>query len=180
MELSGNSILEEIMCLVKQERDEERERNRKQREKERGKAVLSDTWHSLGFPGGSAGKESTCNAGDPGSNPGLGRSPEEGIGYPLQCSWASLVAQTVKNLPAMQETCVQSLGLNSKPIPGEETGCPLQYSCLENSMDRGAQRARSWGCKESDTTDRLSLGKTYQWEIEKKEGTLFCDLIGQR
>ena len=64
-----------------------------------------------GFPGSSAGKESTCNAGDPGLIPGSGRSPGKGIGYPLQYSWAFLVAQTVKNLPAMQETCVQSLGL---------------------------------------------------------------------
>ena len=63
-----------------------------------------------GFPGDSAGKESTCNAGDPSLIPGLGRSPGEGIGYPLQCSWASLVAQMVKNLPAMQETWVESLG----------------------------------------------------------------------
>ena len=61
-----------------------------------------------GFPGSSAGKESTCNAGDPGSIPGLGRSAGEGIGYPLQYSWASLVAQMVKNLPAVQETWVQS------------------------------------------------------------------------
>ena len=52
---------------------------------------------SLGFPGGSDGKESTCNAGDLGLIPGLGRSPAEGIGYPLQYSWASLVAQLVKN-----------------------------------------------------------------------------------
>ena len=50
------------------------------------------------------GKESACNAGDLGSIPGLGSSPREGIGYPLQYSWASLVAQMVKNLPAMQET----------------------------------------------------------------------------
>ena len=49
----------------------------------------------------SAGKESACNSGDPGSIPGLGRSPGEGIGYPLHYSWASLVAQLVKNLPAM-------------------------------------------------------------------------------
>ena len=59
-----------------------------------------------GFPGNSAGKESACNAGDPGLIPGLGRCPGEGIGYPLQHSWASLVAQTVKNLPVMQETWV--------------------------------------------------------------------------
>ena len=65
---------------------------------------------SSGFPDTSVGKESTCNAGDPGSIPGLGRSPGEGIGYPLQYSWASLVAQLVKNWPAMQETPVQFLG----------------------------------------------------------------------
>ena len=59
---------------------------------------------------GSAGKESACNVGEPGSIPGSGRSPGEGIGYPLQYSWASLVAQTVKNLPAMWETLVRSLG----------------------------------------------------------------------
>ena len=63
-----------------------------------------------GFPGSSVGKESTCNAEDPGSIPGPERSPGEGIGYPLQYSWASLVAQMVKNLPSMQETWVRSLG----------------------------------------------------------------------
>ena len=57
-----------------------------------------------GFPGSSAGKESACNAGDLGSIIGLGQSPGEGNGYPLQYSWASLVAQLVKNPPAMQET----------------------------------------------------------------------------
>ena len=56
-----------------------------------------------GFPGSSAGKESACNAGDLSSIPGSGRSSGEGISYPLQCYWACLVAQTVKNLPAMQE-----------------------------------------------------------------------------
>ena len=62
------------------------------------------------FLGCSVGKESTCNAGGPGSIPGLGRSPGAGVGYPLQYSWASLVAQLVKNLFAMQETRVRSLG----------------------------------------------------------------------
>ena len=61
------------------------------------------------FPDSSVGKESTRNAGDPGSIPGSGRSPGEGIGYPLQYSWASLVAQLVKNPPAMQKTPVQFL-----------------------------------------------------------------------
>ena len=58
----------------------------------------------LTFPASSAGKESACNARDPSSIPGLGRSPGEGIGYPLQYSWASLVAQLVKNPPTMLET----------------------------------------------------------------------------
>ena len=63
-----------------------------------------------GFLGGSAGEESTCNAGDPSSIPGSGRFVGEGRGYPLQYSWASLVAQLIKNLPAMRETWVRSLG----------------------------------------------------------------------
>ena len=64
----------------------------------------------LGFPDSSVGKESTCNAGDPGSIPGSGRSDGEGIGYTFRYFWVSLVAQLVKNLPAMQETPVQFLG----------------------------------------------------------------------
>ena len=63
----------------------------------------------MGFPGSSAGKESAHNTGDPGSIPGWGGSPGEGIGYPLHF-WPSLVAQLLKNLPAMQETWVWSLG----------------------------------------------------------------------
>ena len=58
----------------------------------------------MGFPHSSVGKESTCNAGDPGSIPGSGRSAGEGIGYPLEYCWASLVAQLVKNPLAMWET----------------------------------------------------------------------------
>ena len=57
---------------------------------------------NIGFPDSSAGKESACNAGDPDSVPGLGRSAGEEIDYPLQSSWASLV----KNLPGMRETWV--------------------------------------------------------------------------
>ena len=64
----------------------------------------------MGFLSSSAGKESTCDAGDSGSIPGSGSSPGEGIGYPLQYPWASLVAQTVKNPPAMQDSWVLSLG----------------------------------------------------------------------
>ena len=60
----------------------------------------------LDFPDSSVGKESSCNAGDLGSIPEVGRSAKEGIGYPVQYSLASSVAQLVKNLPAMQETWV--------------------------------------------------------------------------
>ena len=60
----------------------------------------------MDFPDSSVGKESSCNAGFPSLIPGLERSTGEGIGYPLQYSWASLVAQLVKNPPAMQESWV--------------------------------------------------------------------------
>ena len=74
-----------------------------------------------GFPHSSVGKESACNAGDPGSIPGLGKSPGEGIGYTFQYSWASLVAQLVKNLPVMQKTWVQSLGWEDPLEKGKAT-----------------------------------------------------------
>ena len=66
-------------------------------------------------------KESTCNAGDPNSIPGLGGSAGEGIGYPLQYSWASLVAQLVKNLPAKREIWVRSLGWEDPLEKGKAT-----------------------------------------------------------
>ena len=62
-----------------------------------------------GFPGSSAGEKSACNSGDPSLIPGSGTSTGEGIGYPPQYSWASLLAQLVENLPAMRETWVRSL-----------------------------------------------------------------------
>ena len=86
-----------------------------------------------GFPESSVGQESTWNAGDPSLISGSGRSAGEGIGYPIQYSWASLVVQLVKNMPTMQETWVWSLG--GEDLPGEGKGCPLQYSGLENSVD---------------------------------------------
>ena len=112
--------------------------------------LLTDTNICVGFPGSSARKESTCDAGDPSSIPGLGMSSEEGIGYALQYSWASLVAQQVKNPPVMQETWVQSLDEEDprrrkrQPtpvfLPGEFHGW---YT--------------PWSRKESDKTERLSL-----------------------
>ena len=90
----------------------------------------------VGFPGSSADKESACNTGDSSSIPGLGRSPGEGITYPLQYSWASLVAQMIKNLPAMQETLVLSLG-REDPL---EEGMVIHSSILawRIPIDRGA------------------------------------------
>ena len=78
-----------------------------------------------GFPDSSVGKESACNAGDPSSIPGLGRSPGEGIGYPFQYSGASLVAWLVKNPPAMWETWVLSLGWEDPLEKGKATHCSI-------------------------------------------------------
>ena len=69
------------------------------------------------FPGSSAGKESACNAGDSGMIPGLERSAGDGIVYPLQYPWASLVAQTVKNPLTIWETWVRSLGWEGNSYP---------------------------------------------------------------
>ena len=82
---------------------------------------LSSPPKYLGFPGSSAGKESACNAGDPDSVPGLGRCSGEGIGYPLQYSWVSPVAQMVKNPPAMQETWIRSPGQEGPLVEGMAT-----------------------------------------------------------
>ena len=74
-----------------------------------------------GFSDSSVGKESACNAGDPGSIPGSGRSSGEGIGYPIQYTWTSLVAQLVKNPPAMWETWVLSRGWDDPLEKGKAT-----------------------------------------------------------
>ena len=71
--------------------------------------MLAENWKpsnilQWGFPSSLAGKESACSAGDHSSIPGSGRPAGEGIGYPHQYSWASMVAQLLKNLPAMWDT----------------------------------------------------------------------------
>ena len=76
---------------------------------------------SLGFLDSSVGRESACNAGNPGSIPGSGRSAGEGIGSPLQYSWVSPMAQLVKNPPAMQETWVRSPGWEDPLETGKAT-----------------------------------------------------------
>ena len=93
--------------------------------------------------------------GDLGSIPGLGRSPREGNGYPLQYSWASLLAQLIKN-PACNVGDLGSIpGLGRSP--GEGNGYSLQYSGLENSIDSIVYGV----AKESDATKTttVSIGK---------------------
>ena len=109
------------------------------------------------FPGSSAGKESFCNAGDSGLILGLERSPGEGIGYPLQYSWASLVAQMVKNSPAMWKTWVRSLGWQDPLEEGMET-----YSSIlawRIPMDRCLAGYSPWGRNKSDTAEWLSTAQ---------------------
>ena len=103
----------------------------------------------LGFPGGLAGKEIACNAADSCSIPRFGRSPGEGTGYPLQYSWASPMAQKVKNPLAIQETWVRSLGWED-PL---EEGMSTHSSILARRipMDRGAWRAVVHGVAKSWT-----------------------------
>ena len=114
----------------------------------------------MGFPGSSAGKESAYSAGDPGSIPGLGRSPGERISYPLQCSWASVVVQAIKNLLAMWEIWIRSLSWEDPLEEGIAT--PLQYSCLENPHGQRSLAGHSpWDCKESNTTEWLSTHPNY-------------------
>ena len=97
----------------------------------------------MGFLHSSVGKESACSVGDPGSNPGWGRPAGEGIGYPLQYSWASLVTQLVKNPPAIRETWVQSLGWEDPLEKGKATHTSmlaLRITWTIQSM--GLQRVR--------------------------------------
>ena len=119
------------------------------------------------FPDSSVGKESTCNAGDPGSIPELGRSTGKWTGSPLQYSWASLVAKLVKNPPAMHDLgLIPDLGRSL----GKGKGYPLQYSGLENSMICIVH-----GVTESDTTEWFSLHSLAnpiktdpcQWQISR-------------
>jgi len=90
----------------------------------------------MGFPGSSAGKESFCKAGDWGSIPRSGRYPGERIGYPRQYTWASLVAQIVKNLPAMRETWIRFLGWEELLEEGMATHSNIPSRRI--SMHRGA------------------------------------------
>ena len=120
----------------------------------------------MGFPGGSDSRESTCNAGDPSSVAGSGRSPGEGIGYPLQYSWASLVAQLVKNLPVVQKACVQSLAWKDTLEKGIFPFLPTPvFWPGEFHGQRSLAGYSPWGHKESDMTERFHYKdqKIDQW-----------------
>ena len=112
-------------------------------------------------PSSSAGEESACDAGDPGSIPGSGRSPEEGIGYPLQYSWTSLVAQLVKKPPTMWRP-----GFNPwvGKIPRRRGRLPIPV--FWPGEFHGLYSP--WGHKESDTTEQLSLPLNVRIKFKKK------------
>ena len=99
-----------------------------QRSMDRNHSLLAAMF--LGFSSSSTDEESTCSAGNPGSVPGSGRSSGQGIGYPLQYSWASLVAQSVKESACNVGDLGSIPGLGRSSEGGQ--GNPLQCSCLEN------------------------------------------------
>ena len=92
------------------------------------------------FPDSSVGKESACSAKDPSSSPWSGRSAGEGIDYSFQYSWASLVAQLVKTLPAMQETWVWSLGWEDLLKKGKVTHSSILAWRISWTVSMGSQR----------------------------------------
>ena len=126
----------------------------------------------MGFPDSSVGKESACNAGDPSWIPGLGGSAGEGIGYPLQYSWASLAAQLVNNPPAMQETWIRSLGWEDS-LRRERLTTPVFWPGEFHGL------YSPWGCRESDTTERLSLSpiKLHALRFESSQMATFYTLL---
>ena len=134
-----------------------------------------------GFPGSSAGKESTCNAGDPGLIPRLGRSPGEGIGYPRQYSWDSLVAQMVKNPLSMQETWVQHLGWEDPLEEGMATHSSiLAWRSPWTEAPRGLQSTglqrvgHDWATAHTNTKRGGTLNKAFSVtlcnDIHSKKG----------
>ena len=136
----------------------------------------------LGFSGGSCGKEPSCNAGDPGSTPGLGKSQGEGNGNSLQCTcpgefhgqrslmgyspWGHKESDVTERITltllggsdGKESACnAGDLGLVSelKRCPEEGNGYPLQYACLENPIDRGAWWVTVHGVTKSWTRPKL-------------------------
>ena len=102
--------------------------------------------------------------------PELGKSPREGLGYPLQYSWASLVAQLVKNLPTMWETWVQSLGWEDPLEKGKATRSSILAWRIPSDYSL-------WGHKESDMTDFhfcfIGYTKAFECEVTTNCGKFF-------
>ena len=119
------------------------------------------------LPDSSAGKESACNAGDPGSIPGSESSPGEGVGYPPQYSWASLVAQVIKNPPAMQETWVGKSPWRRawQPTPVFLPGEPHGHRSLAGCSPRGRS--------EPDTTEWLHF--IFLYGLCKTKYFIWCE-----
>ena len=115
------------------------------------------------------GKDSTSNAGDPGSIPGSGRSPGARIGHPLWCSWASLVSQLVNNPPAIRETWVWSL-VGKTLWRRERLPTPVFWPGEFHGLNS------SWGLKELDRTERLSLSLSLSYlpqpPIKQQHGSM--------
>ena len=114
-----------------------------------------------GFPHSSVGKESACNAKDPSLIPRLGRSAGEGVGYPFQYSWASLVAQLVKNLHAMWKTWVWKIPWRRERLP-TPVFWPGEFQGL----------CSPWDCRESDMTDQLSLSFSLEEKLWQTDSIL--------
>ena len=125
-------------------------------------------------PGNSAGKESTCSAEDPSSIPRSERSPGEAIGYPLQYSWASLLAQMVKNLPTRWETWVRSLAGEDPWRRGMVTHSSILAQRIP--MDRGAWQATVHGVAKS-WTERVSTSAILNYSKSHVEATIIEQMV---
>ena len=112
--------------------------------------IISSITERKYFLDSSVGKESACNAGDPRSIPGYGRSAGEGIGYPLQYSWASLLAQLVKNLLQCGTPGFNSW-VGKIPWRRERLPTPVFWPGKFHGL------YSPWDLKESDMTEQLSL-----------------------
>ena len=153
-----------------------------------GKFPWRRAWQPTPVFGSSAGKKSACSAGDPGSIPRPGRSPGEGIGYAVKYPWASLVAQVVKNLPAMRETWVH-LWVGKIPWRRECLPTPVFWP-RESHGQRSLPGYSPWGPKELDTTEQFSLSKkitssiiklmSFFWRCSKSMGNLKKQILSNR
>ena len=119
----------------------------------------------LGFPDSSVGKESACNAGDHSSIPGSGRPTGDATGYPLQYFGASLMAQLVKNLPAMRETLVQSLGWEDPLEKGKTTQSSILAWRIPWTIVRGVAKRQT---QLNDFHMWVLIFKNFKWEKTKR------------